>query len=146
MHIETLRLRVSGEELHALLLEHLPQDAGVENLELTLTADGVQMTGKYTGMLLPLSFDTLWVLGVAEGQLRAQLAQVRVAGFPATKLRSVLLAVLAENIAGVAGLQVSDDRIHLDVNALLQDQGIPVRIPLSAVHCQTGWIILEAGS
>jgi hypothetical protein len=146
MDIETLRLRVSGEEINALLGEHLPEETGVQNLQVLPTAEGIQMTGRYTGMLLPLSFETLWVLGVAEGRLRAQLTQVRVAGFPATKLRGVLLGVLAENIADVAGLMVQDDQVHFDVNVFLEDQAVPLRLTPSAIHCQPGWIILEASS
>src|SRR5262249_31140281 len=126
--------------------EHLPQETGVENLQIVPTPEGVQMTGRYAGMLLPLAFETLWVLGVTTGQLQAQLTQVRVAGFPATKLRGVLLSVLAENIAGLPGLQVHDDQVLLDVNAFLKEHDVPVRLTLSAVHCQSGWIILEAGS
>ncbi len=145
MDIETLRLRISGEEINALVDEHLPEDTGVRDLRIALTAEGVQMTGRYTGMLLPLSFETLWVCGVAEGRLQARLSQMRVAGFPATKLRGVLLGVLAENITDLPGLHVQDDVIHLDVNVFLEARAIPLRLTPSAVNCQPGWIVLEAG-
>ncbi len=145
MDIETLRVRVSGEEINALVKERVPEEAGVRDLRIIPTAEGVQMTGRYTGMLLPLGFDLLWVCSVTAGQLRAQLSQVRVAGFPATKLRGVLLGVLSEYLTSQAGIQIQEDVILFDVDAFLRAQDIPVRVTLTAVHCQAGWIVLEAG-
>ena len=145
MDIETLRLRISSEEINALVGEHLPEETGVQDLRILLTAEGILVTGRYTSMILPRSFETLWVCDVAEGLLQARLSQVRVAGFPATKLRGVLLSVLAENFAGLPGLFVKDELIHLDVNVLLQSQAIPLRLTPSAVYCQPGFFVLEAG-
>ena len=145
MDIELLRLRVSAEEINALVKEHVPAETGVRDLRIVPTADGVQMTGRYSGMLLPMPFDLLWVCSVVEGQIQAQLTQVRVAGFPATKLRGVLLGVVAENLANLPGLQIKDDVIRLDVNTFLQARSIPIRVTPSAVHCQPGLIVLEAG-
>jgi len=145
MDIEILRLRVSGEEINALVKEHMPEETGVRDLRIVPTVEGVQMTGRYSGMLLPMPFDLLWVCSVVEGQIQAQLSQVRVAGFPATKLRGVLLGVVAENLANLPGLLVKEDVIRLEVNTFLQARCIPVRVTPSAVHCQPGWIVLEVG-
>lgn len=143
MDIERLRLRITEESVSSLAQEHLPPNAGVQDLKIALTAEGVQVSGRYTGMLLPLSFETLWEPGVNEGRLQARLAQVRVAGFPATRLRGVLLSTLADNVNGVPGLQISEDVVTLDANVFFQGQKVPLRMTFTAIHCQAGLLVLE---
>jgi hypothetical protein len=145
MDIEVLRVRMTEEELTSLTGENVPPDTGVKGLRITLTMEGIQVNGQYTGMLLPISFETLWEPLIIEEQLQARLARITVAGFPATKLRGVLLRVLADNIGGQPGVHFEGEVIRLDLAVLLAAHKIPVRVKPTAVRCAPGFLVLEAG-
>ena len=60
MHIHTLKLSITDEEINALLAE-LPQgDSSIENLRVRLTPEGIVVLGDYPTMLLKMAFETLW--------------------------------------------------------------------------------------
>jgi hypothetical protein len=145
MDIENLRVRVAEEELNALVKEHLPADLGLQGLRIVLTAEGIGVHGQYTTMLMPISFETLWAPEVAKGQVQASLTRVNVAGFPATKLRGVLLKVIADNIGGQPGVHFEGEVVRLDLDAFLAAHKIPLRVRPTAIRCTAGALILEAG-
>jgi len=145
MDIESLRLLVTEEELNSLLQEQLPKDTGVRNLRIGLLPEGVQVNGQYTTMLMPIAFETLWELSVAEGQIQARLMTVKVAGFPATKLRGVLLSALADNLSEQPGVKIQDEVVRLNLNELLEARDVPVRVNPKAIHCARGQLVFEGG-
>jgi hypothetical protein len=145
MDIQELRVRIAEDEANTLLQERLPANAEVKDLRVQLNPDGVHVQGKYSGMLVPISFDMLWEVEVAGGEILARLARLSVAGLPAGKLRGVLLNVLADNVAGQPGVVFNQDTIHIDINAILQAQDVPVRLRPRAIRCDQGSLIFEAG-
>jgi hypothetical protein len=145
MDIEALRLLITEDELNSLLQEHLPTDAGVRNLRVGLLPEGVQVNGQYTTMLMPIAFETLWELSVTEGHIQARLATVKVAGFPATKLRGVLLSALADNVSQEPGVTIQDEVIRVNLNDLLRSRDVPVRLTPHVIRCARGALVFEGG-
>jgi hypothetical protein len=144
MDIEVVRVRVSQETLNSLMGERVPPDLGLKGLRITLTTEGIQVNGQYT-MVLPISFETLWEPLVVGEQLQGRLTRITVAGFPATKMRGVLLKVMADNIGGQPGVHFEGDVIRLDHDAFLKAHKVPVRVKPLAVRCEPGFLVLEGG-
>jgi hypothetical protein len=145
MDIQALRVLVREDEINQHLPQVLPPDAGVQNLRVRLTPEGAVVLGEYPTFMLKMSFETLWELSVIAGVLEARLASVKVAGLPATLLRGVLLKVIRDATAAQPGVRVQDERICVDVGAVLKDKKIPVAVELTAVYCGPGEVVIEAG-
>lgn len=145
MDIEVLRVRVTEEELDSLVQKHVPADLGLAGLRIVLTAEGIGVRGQYTTMVMPISFETLWEPAILRGQVHARLVRVNVAGFPATKLRGVLLKVIADNLGGQPGVYFEGEAVRLDLDALLAAHQIPVRFKPKAIQCTAGALIFEGG-
>jgi hypothetical protein len=146
MEIQTLRALVREDEINELLPRVLPPDAAVENLRVRLTPAGVVVVGDYPTFMLKMSFETLWEVSGDAGVVQARLADVKVAGLPATLLRGVLLKVLRDVTAQQAGVSVEEDRVRVDVPQLLQARQVPLQIHLTAVRCGPGTLVIEADS
>jgi hypothetical protein len=145
MDIQALRVLVREDEINQHLPRLLPPDAGVQNLRVRLTPEGVVVLGEYATFMLKMSFETLWELSVAAGRIEARLASIKVAGLPAKMLRGVLLKVIRDNTASVPGVCVQDENVCVDVAALLKEKKIPVTVEVTAVRCGPGQVLIEAG-
>ena len=145
MDIEVLRLRTTDEELTMLARENTPADAGVKDLEIRIQAEGIIISGKYTGMLVPISFETLFEPAITEGIVEARLATVKVAGFAANNIRKVLLNMLTDMIEQQPGITVKNDTIRLDLVALLEGYELPVRVVPKSLYCRPGFLVIDGG-
>jgi hypothetical protein len=144
MEILGLKLFVTEEEANDLAKKHLPNAGAIENLRIRLTPEGVVVSGEYPALRLKVGFETLWELSVAGPEVRARLAAVKVAGFPAGILKGALLKMAREAVAQEAGLRVDDESVSLDVEEAARAQGVPVRVRFSAVRCSIAGLVLEA--
>jgi hypothetical protein len=145
MDIQTLRLVVREDEINQFLPRVLAADAAVENLRLRVTPEGLVVLGDYPTMMFKMSFETLWEVSAAEGQVQARLASIKVAGLPATLLRGVLLKVIRDATGHQPGIRVVDESVFVDVAQLLQARKVPVSLHLTGLSCGTGQVVLEAG-
>jgi hypothetical protein len=145
MDIEVLRLRTTDEELTMLARQNTPPDTGVKDLEIRIQAEGIVICGKYTGMLVPISFETLFEPSISEGIVEARLATVKVAGFAANNIRKVLLTMLTDMIEQQPGITVKNDTIRLDLAALLEGYDLPVRVVPKSLYCRPGFLVIDGG-
>jgi hypothetical protein len=146
MEIQALRLFVTEADLAAILQEHLPDQEGVENLQVSLLSQGVRLQGEYaTGFGFKVPFETLWALSGAGPCVEAKLDAVNVAGLPAGMLRGALLRMLRDGVEGQVGVRVEDETVRIDLPALACASGIDLRVNLTAVRLGAGELVVEAG-
>lgn len=145
MEILALKVFVSEDEVNTLLARHLPPDLGVEKPTVRITPEGIHLVGEYPTVFMKVAFETLWVVAVHSGKLEARLAQVKVAGLPATMLRGVLFKVL-QDAAREPGVSVEGESLLVDGEAFLLAKGIPLRLNLTEVVCSLGSLLVRAGS
>jgi len=146
MEILALKLSLTEEDVNNLVARHLGSDPSVRELKVRLTPDGVHVAGAYALAFFNVRFDTRWILSLQGREVAAQLADLRVAGAPAGMVRSTLLEMLAANLENEAGLRVAGDAILVDPDVLLTRLGLAARTNLTAVRCEAGRIIVEAGT
>ena len=82
MHIQTLKLLVTEQDLNDLVARHLPDDQPLENLTIRLGPEGVTVAGEYP-LFVRVAFETLWELGTQGGKAVARLASLKAMGLPA---------------------------------------------------------------
>jgi hypothetical protein len=145
MDIEVLRVRTTDEELTMLAQKNTPPDTGVKDLAIRIQSEGVVISGKYTGMLVPISFETLFEPTIIGEIVEARLASVKVAGFAANNIRKVLLNMLTDMIEKEPGITVKDDTIRLDLAAMLKGYDLPVRVVPKSIYCRPGFLVIDAG-
>jgi hypothetical protein len=145
MELELLRLIVTDEDLNRELAHHQPADMSIENLTARITPEGVRISGSYSIMVMSLAFDTVWTLTGREDSIEARLSDLQVAGFPATKLRALLLRVLYDAIPKKPGIHIKDDVLCLNLAELLKAEKVPLRFKLSGIDCLQGKAVLRVG-
>jgi hypothetical protein len=145
MEIQTLKLFVTEAEVNQLATKAVPDTEGIENLRVRLTPEGVVVQGEYPTFLMKVSFETLWELTVAGPEVRARLASVKVAGLPAGLLRGALMKMLGDAVGEEPGVRVLDDAVHVNVETLTAQRGLPLQVNLTAVRCSFATLVLEAG-
>jgi hypothetical protein len=143
MEIQSLKLMVEEGIANQLLADHAPPDMEVENLRVQFTPEGVRVLGDTRAMLFKVSFESLWELSVAEGNVAARLNSMKVAGIPATKLRGVLLRMVRDAVSKMPGIAVEDEVVRVTVGEMLRSRGIPLRVNLTAVRCLEGSVVIE---
>jgi hypothetical protein len=147
MEIQVLKIFLMEEDINALLSRHIPADQPVREVQVRLTPEGVAIVGVYPTPFFRASFQTRWVLGLREGRLTAQLADLKVARVPPGMVRGMLLDMLVENLAPIEGMQVEDDTIVVDVERLaLVNLGLTVRTHWTAIRTEMGRVVLEAAA
>lgn len=145
MELELLRLIVTDDDLNRELARHQPADMSLENLTARILPEGIRVAGSYSFMVMSLSFETLWTLTVKGDTVEAHLTDLEVAGFPATKLRSLLLKVLYDSIPSKPGIDIKDDILRIDITELLKSEKIPLRVNLAGIDCQQGKLVVRVG-
>jgi hypothetical protein len=144
MEIHRLSVSLTEKALNELAQKHLREEVAIEDLTIRVTAEGVRVTGSYQ-MFVPVSFEAHWELGVDAGRVTARLAQFRTMGMPANVLKSLIMNVLADAARKEPWLQVQGDAVRADVDAMFKRHGLTARTNLTAVRCEAGAIIVEAG-
>ncbi len=145
MDLELLRLVITEEDLNRELAAHQPADLSLEDLRVRVLPEGIRVSGRYALMVVGLTFETLWTLSVKRDVLEARLTDLEVAGFPASKLRSLLLKVLYDSIPPRPGVRIDDDVLRVNLTELLAAEKVPLRVNLAAIDCQRGKLVVRAG-
>jgi hypothetical protein len=145
MEIQALKLFVTEDEINDLLAKYLPPDLPVQDLRVRLTPEGVVVQGIYPTLLVKMAFETLWEITAAGPEVEARLANVRVAGLPAGKLRGLLVKLIRDAAAREPGVRVRDESLSVDVEEALRAKGLPLRVNFTAVRCSLNSLVLEAG-
>jgi hypothetical protein len=145
MEIQALKLFVTEEEINDLLTKFLPPDLPVQDLVVRLTPDGVVVQGVYPTLLVKMAFETLWEVTAAGPEVEARLANVKVAGLPAGKLRGLLVKMIRDAAAPEPGVRVQDESLRVDLEEALRAKGLPLQVNFTAVRCSLKSLVLEAG-
>src|SRR5262245_65669677 len=95
MQLHRLHLTLTDQSLTVLAREHLTKDLGMEDLEIRVKAEGVHVKGSYQ-MFLPVTFESLWEVGVENGVVTARLANFRTLGMAANVLKSLIMNLIAD--------------------------------------------------
>ncbi len=145
MDILALRATVSEQTLNELAERHLPPDLPIEELSVQISPQGLLIRGEYP-LLVKVRFETLWELSVDRGRVLARLVSLRTLGVPMGPLKGMVLNVIASTGEKEKWLEVIGDGVAVDVERLLAREGLTARLNLTAVRCQTGAILIEAGT
>ncbi len=143
MEIKQLKVEISDKDLNDLAGKNLPKDYPVDDLKFEVTAEGIAIKGTYP-LFINVSFETRWELAVNEGKLTARLSSVRALGMPGNVFKSAILKVIADAVKDKPSVQLQDDLLLLDVEALLFEKGLIARTNFSALICRAGSITIEA--
>jgi len=146
MKVESLRVHIAEDDVNQLLPRAVPPDAGVENLQVRLTPEGMLLLGEYRALLVRMSFETRWEIALADNRVALRLAGVKVAGLPAGLLRGVLLKMVRDATAKEPGITVEEDKVVVDVAAAIKEKQLPLEIHLRTVKCGAGELLIEAGA
>jgi hypothetical protein len=139
MEIEALRLIVSDRDLNEIADRFLSPHDAIRGLHIAVIPDGIRVSGKYQ-KVIGIPFETLWQVSASDGKICARFEKVR-AGF--LSLGIVKGYVLDAIAAATTRLQVKDQTVIFDVDALFQDHGWPLRTNLSSIRCHHGHLVLE---
>lgn len=147
MEIQALQLLLTEDDINAILARYIPADQPLRDVQVQVTPEGVVVAGAYPTPFFRASFQTRWVLGIREGRLTAQLADLQVARVPIGIVRGMLLEMLAETLTQVDGIQIDDDTLVVDVERLVLAQlGLTVRTHLTAACTEAGQVVLKAAA
>lgn len=145
MEIHALRISLAESDVNALARNKLPKDAPVEKLEVQFAPEGVTVKGVYP-LFVNVNFEAQWELGVKDGRLSARLISLRAMGMPGNIFKSALMKVIADAAKKNEGVSVEDDIVLVDLDKMLAREGISAGTHLKSVACQTGQIVIEAGT
>jgi hypothetical protein len=145
MEIHRLCISLTEKALNDLANKHFPEEVAVEDLEIRILPEGVRVKGAYQ-MFVPVTFEALWELGVEGGRATARLAHFRTMGIPANVLKSLIMNVIADAARKEPWLQVQGDLVRADLDGMLKRGGLQGRTNLTAIRCQIGVIVVEAGN
>jgi hypothetical protein len=143
MEIQALKLLITEAEVNTIATRHLPADVGVRDLAVRFTPQGIVVRGKYH-MVMTMPFETLWQVSVNGGHLAAQLADVKVVGFPAAMLKGVLIGIIRDALNAGDAARVDGESLRIDPDRLLAEHGFPARTNLTAVRCEEGRLFIES--
>jgi hypothetical protein len=138
-------MSVTEQELNELVAALPSGKNNVENLRVQLTSEGVVVLGEYPTMLMKMAFETLWEVKGVGTIVEARLAALKVAGLPAAMLRAVLLKTLHDLLSQEPGVRVVEESIHIDLSRHTAIQKLQLNIHLTAVRCDPGKLLIEAG-
>lgn len=145
MEIHSLKIRITDADVAAILRQVASRHDGLENVQAAITAEGVRIQGEYAaGFGFKVPFETTWQLIPAGPVVRVQLVGIKVAGFPAGMLRSVLFRTLSDAAEEVAGLSVEGEIISLNVVELAASHGVELCINCSSIELSPGSAVLVA--
>jgi hypothetical protein len=145
MEIQALKLFVTEDEINDILATFLPSDLPVQDLGVRLTPEGVVVQGVYPTLLVKMAFETLWEVAAAGPEVEARLANVKVAGLPAGKLRGLLVKLIRDAASRQPGLRVQGESLRVNVEEALRAKDLPLKVNFTAVRCGPNSLVLEAG-
>ncbi len=141
MHIEALRLVATESDLNDLALKFLPPREKVRGLRIGIVPQGVRVSGTYqTAIAIP--FETLWEVLVCDGKLGARLLTLRTGFLSMGLAKSYVVGAIAAGADRI--VEMREDILLVDIDALCRDRGLPLRTNLSSVRCDYGSLIIES--
>jgi hypothetical protein len=145
MEIHLLKLLVTENDINTLVAKALANEPQVRDVKVTLTSDGVNVSGVYPTAFMSVRFQTLWAVSVEEGKVAARLADLKVVGLPVTMLRPAIMAALADAVAKEEAIEIKGDHLLFDPNHALAKHGLTGKTNLTAVRSEPGQLVIEAG-
>ena len=160
MEIHALKVLFTEQDVNGLIAKGMGSNRHMEvrDLRVRLAAEGVYVAGTYEMRIVDLPFESLWQLSVLQGKLAARLATFQPLGSLAGKalgltgffkkgsLSTLLMQALADALRPNEAFQVDGDTLLCDLDRLLTDQGFVARTRLTAVRCDAGNLVIEAGT
>ena len=144
MEVRALTLHIADADLNSLVAKWLPSSSPLEDVSVQIRPEGICVKGVYP-LLVNVSFESWWVLGVVIGKVSANLAKLKAFGMPAMVFKSAVLKSLQELSAREYWFEVQGDEVHLDMEYLLGRHVGPARIHLRSLLCREGLLVVEAG-
>lgn len=146
MQIHTLKLSLTDEDLRAFVERALSDADRIEDLQASFQPEGVRIQGQYpTPLGFKVQFETLWVVKPAGSCLQVHLESINVARMPAGILRSMLLRMIGDEIAGQPGMKLQDDTVLIDVPEAACAHGVNLQVQFTEVRFEAGKATVEAG-
>jgi len=143
MEIQALKLVVSEQELNRMAAHAPLSGAPVRDLSVRLTPEGVHVKGKYQAWI-SMNFETLWKVDVQQGKIVAHLADVKVVGLPAAKIKGMLTESICGALDADGAVEADGDTMRIDLDQMLALRGFPARTNLTGIRCEMGQIIIES--
>ena len=140
MEIRSLTFVATEADLNELAAKIAPRLNAIRDLRLGIIPEGIRVSGTYQA-LFGFPFRTLWQVSVSEGKVVARLATLKAGPLSLGLVKGYLLDAIAE---AATVLELRDDALVFDVNALLQEKGWPVRTNLTAIRCDHGTLTIES--
>jgi hypothetical protein len=141
VEIRSLTFVATEADLNELASQIFPRIERIRDLRISIVPEGIRVRGTYQ-QLFGIRFQTLWQVFVSQGKVVARLAELKAGSLSLNFLKTYLLDTIA---AGVTVLELRDETLLFDVNALLQDKGWPVRTNLTSIRCDYGSLTVESG-
>lgn len=143
MEIQALKLLIVEAEINAVLAKEGTADIPVRDLAVRFLAEGVHIKGKYQA-LMPMPFETLWVVSIEAGQIVAHLAEFKMVGFGSGMFKGILMDMIVESLQAEEAVRAEGDKLWIDLDRLLARRGFPARTNLTAVRCEPGRFLIES--
>jgi hypothetical protein len=140
VEIRSLTFVATEADLNELAAKMAPRLNAIRDLRLGIIPEGIRVSGTYQA-LFGFPFLTLWQVSVSEGKVVARLATLKAGPLSLGLVKGYLLDAIAE---AATVLELRDDALVFDVNALLQEKGWPVRTNLTAIRCDQGTLTIES--
>ena len=140
MEIRSLTFVATEADLNELASQIFPRIERIRDLRISIVPEGIRVRGTYQ-QLFGIRFQTLWQVFVSQGKVVARLAELKAGSLSLNFLKTYLLDTIA---AAVTVLELRDETLLFDVNALLQDKGWPVRTNLTSIRCDYGSLTVES--
>jgi len=141
VEIRSLTFVATEADLNELASQIFPRIERIRDLRISIVPEGIRVRGTYQ-QLFGIRFQTLWQVFVSQGKVVARLAELKAGSLSLNFLKTYLLDTIA---AAATVLELRDETLLFDVNALLQDKGWPVRTNLTSIRCDHGSLTVESG-
>jgi hypothetical protein len=140
VEIRSLTLVATETDLNELAPKIFSWPDAIRDLRISIIPEGIRASGTYQ-QLFGIRFQTLWQVSVSEGKVVARLEELKAGPLSLGFVKGYLLDAIA---AATTVLELRDDTLSFDVNALLQDKGWPVRTDLTSIRCAYGSLTVES--
>jgi hypothetical protein len=141
VEIRSLTFIATEADLNELVAKMAPRLNAIRDLHLAVIPEGIRVSGTYQ-KLFGFPFVTLWQLSVSEGKVVARLTKLTAGPLSLGLVKGYLLDAIA---GATTVLELHDDALVFNVNALLQEKGWPVQTNLTAIRCDYGTLTIESG-
>jgi hypothetical protein len=140
VEIRSLTFVATEADLNELASQILPRIERIRDLRIAIVPEGIRVSGTYQ-QLFGIPFRTLWQVSVSQGKVVTQLTELKAGALSLSFVKGYLLDAIA---AAATVLELRDETLLFDVDAVLQEKGWPVRTNLTSIRCDYGSVTLES--